>query len=183
MSDGVDIRLDLRQPARQRIAVRQSWLPTTLLQRFRLPKWTPGSYTIRDHVQHLHGLACRCGDRDLPVQRMDPSNWQVDLPELAPVSLSYVVEARDLTVRTCHLDPAFASLCMAAVAMNVEECRWSPHHLTIEAPETWTVHVPLPVERGGWLAADFDALVDSPVHAGPFDAMPSRWRTVPTNWS
>ena len=80
------------------------------------------------------------------------------------------MEARHLTVRTCHLDPDLASLCLAGLAMEVDGCRWSPHQLSVRAPETWSVHVPLVHSGDGWLAADFDSLVDSPVHAGPFEA-------------
>ena len=91
------------------------------------------------------------------------------MPRRDELRLDYAIEARDLTVRTCHLDPDFASLSLAAVAMDVEGCRWHEHRLTARVPESWRVHVPLPVVDDAWIAEDFDALVDSPVHAGPFD--------------
>lgn len=40
------------------------------------------------------------------------------------------------------------------------------------APEHWGVHLPLEASAEGWIAADFDALVDSPLHAGPFQTEP-----------
>ena len=61
---------------------------------------------------------------------------------------------------------------MAAVAMHVDDQRWHPHHLQVVAPEPWNVHVPLENDQKGWVAVDFDALVDSPVHAGSFDLEP-----------
>ena len=170
MSDQVQIHIDLLHPERQIARVEQIWHPRVLTQRFQLPVWTPGSYTQRDHVQHLHSLVLRCGDHQLAVRRTAPSRWQIDLPDLAPIHLSYAIEARHLTVRTCHLDPSFASLSLAALAMEVEAERWTEHRLRVSAPDAWTVHVPLPSDADGWIAESFDSLVDSPVHAGPFEA-------------
>ena len=73
------------------------------------------------------------------------------MPRLDVLSLEYAIEARDLTVRTCHLDPDFASLSLAAVAMEVEGCRWHEHRLTAASPEHWTVHVPLPKVGNEWI--------------------------------
>ena len=169
MSSAVRIHLDLREPERQTVRVSLSWSPETMHQSWQMPVWTPGSYTVRDHVQHLHSLRLESEGGPVPFRRVTPSRWQADLPHLAPLTLSYAVEARNLTVRTCHLDPDLASLCLAGLAMEVEGCRWSAHQLTVSAPEDWSVHVPLDHSGEGWIAADFDALVDSPVHAGSLE--------------
>ena len=170
MNSAVRIHLDLREPERQTVQVSLSWVPETLHQTWQMPVWTPGSYTVRDHVQHLHSLRLECEGGTVPIRRVAPSRWQADLTHLAPLTLRYAVEARHLTVRTCHLDPDLASLCLSGLAMEVQGCRWSPHQLTVSTPESWSVHVPLDHSSDGWSAADFDALVDSPVHAGPFEA-------------
>ena len=170
MNSAVRIHLDLREPERQTVQVSLSWVPETLHQTWQMPVWTPGSYTVRDHVQHLHSLRLECEGGTVPIRRVAPSRWQADLTHLAPLTLRYAVEARHLTVRTCHLDPDLASLCLSGLAMEVQGCRWSPHQLTVSTPDSWSVHVPLDHSGDGWSAADFDALVDSPVHAGPFEA-------------
>ena len=172
MFEPVQIRLDLSHPETQTIAVSIQWTPQTQRQTFQLPVWTPGSYTVRDHAQHLHSLQLLANGEELPVCRMAPHQWLCDLPDLSPLTLNYQLEARDLTVRTGLLDPDFASLCLAAVAMDIDGCRWSPHHVAVTAPEHWSVHLPLEPSAEGWVAADFDALVDSPLHAGPFQAAP-----------
>lgn len=172
MTDPVCIQLDLQDNDRQVIQVRQCWTPSSHRLSFQLPVWTPGSYTVRDHVQHLNSLRLWSGTNPVAVKRTGPSAWSADLPDLTPLTLTYCLEARDLTVRTCYVDSCFASLCMAAVAMHVDDQRWHPHHLQVLAPEPWNVHVPLEKGPDGWLAADFDALVDSPLHAGEFDLKP-----------
>ena len=170
MFEPVQIRLDLSHPETQTIAVSIEWTPQNQRQTFQLPVWTPGSYTVRDHAQHLHSLQLLANGEELQVRRMAPHQWLCDLPDLSPLTLNYQLEARDLTVRTGLLDPDFASLCLAAVAMDIDGCRWSPHHVAVTAPEHWSVHLPLETSAEGWVAADFDALVDSPLHAGPFQA-------------
>jgi predicted metalloprotease with PDZ domain len=104
--------------------------------------------------------------------RVAPSRWTAELLDLDPVCLTYTLEARQLTVRTNHLDPDFASLCLPAVVMLIEGERWNPHHLQLCLPTDWLGHLPLPRVDDGYEAKDFDHLVDAPVHAGPFDSRP-----------
>ncbi|EAQ69285.1 glycyl aminopeptidase/ M61 family [Synechococcus sp. RS9909] len=168
----VTLRLDLRDAASQTLCVEQSWFPRHDQAQWQLPIWTPGSYTVRDPVQHLHSLSLRQGDQVLTPQRCSPSRWSATVEPGLPLHLSYQLEARQLTVRTCYLDPDFASLCLSAVAMLVEGERWSEHRLQLQLPGEWQAHVPLPLASGWYCAEHFDALVDSPVHAGPFPAQP-----------
>ena len=165
------INLDLRGGQDQSILVSLEWTPLVLRQVLQFPLWTPGSYTVRDPAQHLNSLELQTADgAALPLQRLSPNRWQVDLPDLSPLRLTYRLEARDLTVRTAYLDSDFASLSPAAVVMEVEGFRWEQHRLSVIAPDAWQVHCPLPKGDAGWLAEDFDALIDSPIHAGPFSA-------------
>ena len=164
--------LDLREPASQTLQVSMRWTPSNPRLTWQLPVWTPGSYTVRDPSQHLHSLSLHQGDRRLHPTRLSPSRWSIDLQSLEAVCLRYRIEARQLTVRTCHLDPEFASLCLSAVAMEVGGFRWEPHTLEILHPDAWRAFVPLPTRNGRWVADDFDQLVDSPVHAGDLNEIP-----------
>ena len=169
----MNITLDLRQVQDQSILVSLEWTPLVRRQVLQFPLWTPGSYTVRDPAQHLNSLALQTSDGvQLPLRRLSPNRWLAELEDLSPLRLSYRVEARDLTVRTAYLDSDFASISPAAVVMEVEGFRWDQHRLSVNAPEAWQVHCPLPRCEGDWLATDFDALIDSPIHAGPFEALP-----------
>lgn len=168
----VHLQLDLRDPASQTIGVEMVWTPQTLRQNWQMPVWTPGSYTVRDPSQHLHGLSLQQGETRLSPRRLSPSRWGIQLSTLEPLRLCYQLAARQLTVRTNFLDPQFASLCLSAVAMQVDGKRWSPHHLELQLPEGWQGFVPLPKTTNGFCSKDFDHLVDSPVHAGPLELVP-----------
>ena len=169
---GVRIAIDLCEPARQQLKVKLEWSPRVHFQSWLMPNWTPGSYTVRDHAQHLHSLQLQQSGRSVVCKRVAPSNWTAELLNLDPVCLTYTLEARQLTVRTNHLDPDFASLCLPAVVMLIDGERWNPHHLQLSLPTGWLGHLPLPNVDDGYEAKDFDHLVDAPVHAGPFHSRP-----------
>ena len=169
---GVHLCIDLTDPASQTLKVSVSWTPEHSQQRWQLPVWTPGSYTIRDPSQHLHSLVLRQAGEQKTVRRVAPSRWTANVESLIPVELTYQLEARQLTVRTNWLDPHFASLCLSAAAMLVEGKRWLPHSLQLLLPDGWHGHVPLPLQDDAYISTDFDHLVDSPVHAGAFEARP-----------
>ena len=169
---GVRISINLCEPARQELKVSLEWTPRVHHQSWLMPSWTPGSYTVRDHAQHLHSLELQQSGRSVSCKRVAPSCWTAELLNLDPVCLTYTLEARQLTVRTNHLDPDFASLCLPAVVMLIDGERWNPHHLQLCLPTGWLGHLPLPPVDDGYEAKDFDHLVDAPVHAGPFHSRP-----------
>lgn len=174
MLGGVSTHLDLSNPAAQTIGVVLQWTPRQSVQTISLPVWTPGSYTVRDPSQHLHSLSAVQGERTLLLERRSPERWQFSCEPGEPLCIRYRLEARQLTVRTNHLDPEFASLSLPAVVMLVEGERWNEHRLQISVPEHWSVAVPLGQDGSGsvFVAEDFDHLVDAPVHAGSFDPEP-----------
>ncbi|QEY31709.1 M61 family peptidase [Synechococcus sp. RSCCF101] len=182
----VAVELSLEEPGRQLVSVSISWTPHHRRQVLQLPSWTPGSYLIRDYVQWLEDLQLSQNDAPRAVRRIAVNRWQVDLPHLEPLTLRYRIQASELTVRTCHLDRSHGFLALAAVVMEVEGQRWTPHQLSLNLPEDWHAFLPLPErapeDGGGWLAADFDALVDTPLELGPHLSQTFEVRGVPHRW-
>ena len=189
----VHVALDLSSPASQILQVEIRWCPAQPRQTWTLPVWTPGSYTVRDPSQHLHSLSVEQSGQVLSPRRRSPETWELDCRVSEQLTLRYALEARQLTVRTNHLDPVFASLCLSAVVMLVEGHRWERHVLQVSIPDSWTVACPLPRLDGSFLADDFDHLVDAPVHAGELHVETLKVRTLshelvligapPSGWS
>lgn len=189
----VQVALDLGNPASQLVWVEIRWCPTQPQQSWTLPVWTPGSYTVRDPSQHLHSLTVEQAGEALIPRRRSPEIWELECQVSEPITLRYALEARQLTVRTNHLDPVFASLCLSAVVMLVDGHRWDRHVLQLLIPDAWTVVCPLPQTNGSFLAKDFDHLVDAPVHAGELHVETLKVRdmthdlvligTPPSGWS
>ena len=189
----VQVALDLGTPASQLLWVEMRWSPSERRQAWTLPVWTPGSYTVRDPSQHLHSLTVEQAGKPLIPRRRSPETWELECQVSEPITLRYALEARQLTVRTNHIDPVFASLCLSAVVMLVEGQRWNQHALEVSLPASWSVVCPLPESNGCFLAEDFDHLVDAPVHAGALQVKTLNVRKVshelvligtpPSGWS
>jgi predicted metalloprotease with PDZ domain len=165
---GPVVRLDLRACHGHLVAVTLEVQPQDHELCLALPAWTPGSYLIRDYVRHLEGLEVLQDQEPLRTRRSGTASWSLSLPRLSPVRIRYRVLATELTVRTCHLTAEHGFLALAAVVLQVQGQRWLPHRLHLQLPAGWQPFVALPsCADGGWLASDFDQLVDTPVEAGP----------------
>ena len=182
------LQLDLRDANQHLVGVCVSHTPVHTTLRLSLPAWTPGSYLIRDYVRQLEGLRVSQQGIPLELRRTSPSSWQVELQNLEPLEIHYQVVATELSVRTCHLTADHGFLALAAVAVQIEGERWHPHGLQLQLPEGWKPFVPLPEmgigskEADGWIAADFDQLIDTPIEVGPHGAHSFSVAGVPHRW-
>ncbi|WP_320674682.1 PDZ domain-containing protein [Prochlorococcus sp. MIT 1341] len=164
--DFVDISLDLSKPNTQLIEVEISFTPEKGHVIMSLPIWTPGSYTVRDHVQFLHCLSIKQCGKTLRFERPSPSSWEFIVTSEEKVYVNYTVEARTLSVRTCYLDQEFASLCLPALVLLIKDFRYKGHKLSLMLPPEWKAAIPLQAEENIYIASDYDKLIDAPVHAG-----------------
>ena len=168
----VQVHLDLRDPHQHLVAVQISLQPRLACMRLALPGWTPGSYLIRDYVRQLESLVVIQDGQERPLRRLAPASWSCDSnPEGGELQISYRVLATELSVRTCHLDQQHGFLALAAVILEVEGERWSPHTLSCSLPMGWQAFVPLPQQGSRWQARHFDHLIDSPLEAGPHNEL------------
>ena len=174
--------LDLRAAHQHLVKVRLTHTPRQPVLRLSLPGWTPGSYLIRDYVRQLEGLEIWQQGKPLLPQRTGPSSWQLELPEPTELEIHYSLVAADLSVRTCHLTADHGFLALAAVALLIEGERWSEHSLSLQLPDGWNPFVPLQDSPQGWLAKDFDQLVDTPIEVGPHREQPFQVAGVPHRW-
>jgi predicted metalloprotease with PDZ domain len=138
----------------------------------RMPAWSPGSYLIRDYARFVRGLRARGRDgAPLAVCKRDKHSWDVQTNGSDHVELWYQVYGYDLTVRTNHIDSSHAFLHGPAMFLYVPDRAAEPCRLEVAAPAPWQVHCGLPAaaDGAGFVAADLDELLDSPVHAGLVD--------------
>ncbi|WP_320676828.1 signal protein PDZ [Prochlorococcus sp. MIT 1300] len=163
----IDIFLDLTQASYQRIHVTLQWKPKSNYLLWSLPIWTPGSYTVRDHSQHLHSTKVSQLSKSIDFVRLSTSSWECYLQNQSKVSLSYIIEAHELSVRSSFIDPEFASLCLSSVVTLIEGMRYDEHRLYVNLPSGWTSYTTLDFSNF-YKAEDYDQLVDSPLHAGVF---------------
>jgi len=177
------LSLDLGSPNTHLVHSRLEFRPPQPRLVLRLPAWTPGSYLIRDYVSRLEGLEAFQNGRPVPLERLEVACWEADLADDAPVEVRWRILAVEPSVRTCELTGDHGFLALAGVALLVEGLRWQPHHLTLTLPPAWQAFVPLPEgPEGSWRAPDYDALIDTPIEAGPHPSHAFAVAGVPHRW-
>jgi len=148
-------------------------------QRLSMPNWIPGSYMIRDFARNIVWLTARSEERELCIEKVDKSNWQVEACE-GSLHIEYEVYAWDLSVRGAHLDNTHGYFNATSVFLAVNGQTDSPCSVEIKPPQGsnyqgWRVATTLPrlgatlYEFGLYQASDYDELLDHPVEMGNFD--------------
>jgi predicted metalloprotease with PDZ domain len=138
--------------------------------------WTPGSYLVREFARHVEGLAAATeAGEPLPVEKTRKNRWRVETRGAPRIVVRYRLRARETSVRTNFVDAGFALINGAPTFLTLADGPPRPHDLRVEPPPEWRVVVsalpphPAPSPKAGehaFRAADFDALVDSPLYAG-----------------
>lgn len=127
--------------------------------------WTPGSYLIREHAQHVEGFDAF----GLAWHKSRKNRWRIQVPAgETSIHVRYRVYARTMGVQSNWVDSSFALLNGASTFLTLVEAVRRPHEVSIELPGPWrSVHTGL--EQLGpqtYRAADYDTLVDCPIYAG-----------------
>ncbi|MBP9682682.1 MAG: M61 family metallopeptidase, partial [Bacteriovorax sp.] len=148
---------------------------------FFLPRWSPGSYLMREYSRHLSQIVAHSknGER-LQLDQVDTSVFKIDWeksdlknPKAAEeFTLSYFVYCHELTVRTSHVDASHAFLHLPTLLMGVLGQAMEAPTLELVFPRTWS-HVStglkdISPKREVFLytAAHYDDLIDSPIEIG-----------------
>lgn len=145
-------------------------------QRLALPAWIPGSYMIRDFARHVVALAAHDGGQPVAVEKLDKHTWRC-APCDGPLTVTYTVHAWDTSVRAAALDAGGGFCNGASVFLRPLDLPDGPFELEIARPREphygdWRVATPMaPVETddqgfGRYRAADYEELIDHPVHFG-----------------
>jgi predicted metalloprotease with PDZ domain len=152
--------------------------PTPSGQRFRLPTWIPGSYLIREFARHFVSLAAECGGRPVALAKEAKDAW-IAQPCAGTLTVTALVYAYDVSVRTAYLDCSRAYFNGAALFLCPEGCADAPMTLDIVAPAgveraQWQVATTLEPAGakvwgfGTYRAGNYDALIDHPVEISGF---------------
>jgi predicted metalloprotease with PDZ domain len=143
----------------------------TAEQRVSLPVWIPGSYLVREFARHLSELVARQGGRELGLQQVDKATWVAQCSGTTTLTLSYLVYAYDVSVRSAYLDARRGFFNGTSLCLRVHGREHEPHALALAGlPAGWDVATAMPGagRRHHFVAADYDELVDHPFELGHF---------------
>ncbi|MCC6398795.1 MAG: M61 family metallopeptidase [Bacteroidetes bacterium] len=139
------------------------------------PAWTPGYAALWNYGQHVHQLTAESetGGR-LATQRISENRWVIPCGGARAVRFCYDVFAtdtdNDLGFVQAYLDSSGGWYNGAALFAEINGFRNAPHTVRFELPRLWRIATAMrPLNDGtGYLVADYDELVDSPVQLGTF---------------
>jgi predicted metalloprotease with PDZ domain len=139
-------------------------------QRISLPVWIPGSYMVRDFARHLSQIQARQGRAACALRQLDSSTWLIACAGRGALTLTYLVYAFDGSVRAAFIDSRRGFFNGTSLCLRVEGRESESHGITLAGlPRGWSVATAMPADGAkGWLAADYDELVDHPFELGPF---------------
>ena len=149
---------------------------------FFLPRWSPGSYLIREYSRHLSNIKAENakGER-LHLVQTDVSTFNIDWnkSELNKSGdaqdsfiVSYSVFCHELTVRTSHVDDSHAFLHLPTLLMGILNKEIKDPIIELSFPSSWskltTGLKDISSKREVFLysAKNYDDLIDSPIEIG-----------------
>ncbi|MDH5570564.1 MAG: peptidase M61, partial [Gammaproteobacteria bacterium] len=153
--------------------------PDPVGQLVSLPAWIPGSYMIRDFAKNIIRMnAATLNGKTLAVTRVNKSTWKIEACNEA-ITINYEVYAWDLSVRMAHLDTTHAFFNGSSVFIEVNGQADLPCLVEILCPEgnqykDWRVATSMTRATaraygfGGYVAQNYDELIDHPVEMGNF---------------
>lgn len=173
--------IQITEPHTHQVQVQiEGVVPTNKNQiHFFLPRWSPGSYLIREYSRHLSNWkATNSKGEYLNFSQTDISTFTLDLDKSdtknkeRTFKIEYRVYCHELTVRTSHVDESHAFLHLPTLLMGVLDEKIIDPELELKFPALWskvsTGLKDISPKREVFLytAADYDTLIDSPVEIG-----------------
>ncbi|HYM25485.1 MAG TPA: hypothetical protein VEU08_19840, partial [Vicinamibacterales bacterium] len=137
-----------------------------------MPIWSPGFYRVENYATRIREFAAKTPEgAPLAVAQTAPNRWRVSTGGSPAVAVSYRAAATERSVTTDWVSPDYAVLNGAPTFITLAEQTHRPHDVRIELPKEWSRSM-TGLQRAAdglpnhYRAADYDALVDSPIVAG-----------------
>jgi predicted metalloprotease with PDZ domain len=144
-----------------------------------LPSWSPGSYLMREYARHIRWFqASQENGEVLYHTQLAKGVWEIDWDKSLvktkqkSLTLSYEVYAKELTVRTSHVDTSHAFLHGPTYLMGIVGEELNNPSIEFRFPPLWsklsTGLKDISQGRNQFLysAKNYDELIDSPVEIG-----------------
>ena len=134
------------------------------------PRWTPGSYRLRDFPERIDELSARIDGEQVRVERLRLDAWLVPTGDTDRVEIRYRVWLKE-TDRFMLPGNKRRALTYEGpqVYLYIRQLTNIPCHVKFVLPAGYSVASGLRrAEDGGYFAANYDQLADCPVKLGEF---------------
>ena len=126
----------------------------------------PGSYFIREPIQHLTDLSATIDGKSATAKRIDVDGVRIQgVSSAKSVTISYRLLAIEMTCRANHIDETHLHMMPPYTWMipsrGIENNRLEQRHkVTLDKPKNWHTATQLPGKEGEWYAEGRDELLD-----------------------
>ncbi len=135
-----------------------------------MPVWTPGSYLIREFSKNVEELHVFFNQKEIKTTQLNKNTWRILSNNASNITISYLVYANELSVRTSFIDASHGYFNGANMFMFVKELMNQPTTLKITPYKDWkkisTSLKKISTTEFIYEAPNYDILVDSPVEIG-----------------
>jgi predicted metalloprotease with PDZ domain len=166
-SEPIQYQLDLRSTASHHVEVVMAVAEASPSTEFQLPAWN-NLYQIRDFARNIEQLSAECDGAKEQLTRVDLNTWRLPARPCANVSLRYSVYVTGAAPFSSEVDSTHGLLNFATLLFYLPKERGRATHVKLLLPAGWGVASLLTKDADGFLAPNYDLLVDSPVEAGQF---------------
>ena len=164
-----DVRHTLSYPQHreQYFLVRSEFPVEAAVTEVIMPNWAPGSYRIREFAANVDKIsAVSARGQDLVVNKISKDRWRIGTEGVSTLIVDYEVFTPDLTVNSSWASRSFSLVNGTSVFLYTEASRSLPQSVSIEAgSERGGLFTAMPEANDGpgFIAANYDELVDSPI--------------------
>ena len=99
---------------------------------FSLPKWSPGSYLIRDYARHIVNLEVTLNNEKVFPKQKTSNSWEIDIKSNGLINIKYLIYCFDKSVRANYLDDDRLFLNGPSTFLRVKEFSDKKHQLEIK---------------------------------------------------
>jgi len=169
MESGITFQADARDGASRRLKVKieiNGPFTGNILE-LRFPRWVPGSYFIREPIQHMSELSATCDGLEIKVKRIDVDGARISgINKASKIVLTYRLLAAEMTCRANHLDSTHVHIMPPYTWMmptrGIDKSRLEgTHRVMLHTPKNWHTATQLEGEEGNWFAEGRDEFLDA----------------------
>lgn len=166
----VQYTLDLRSPQNHEVKVEMAVAEVPPETEIQFPSWN-ALYQIRDFVRNVENVRAECDGQALEMARVDLNTWRTGSKACSTLEVHYTVYVNEEGPFSTILDEHHSFMNLAMLLFYLPRERGRPARATFHLPEGWKLATLLPTGNSATVfeAANYDALVDSPVEAGNFN--------------